>query len=56
MMAEKGVWWSLQPFLDDEDAIPVFGKVRRAPGEEEQIEIDRGDGHRPTGTGEAVQG
>ena len=22
MMAEKGVWWSLQPFLDDEDAIP----------------------------------
>jgi imidazolonepropionase-like amidohydrolase len=22
MMAEKGVWWSLQPFLDDGDAIP----------------------------------
>jgi imidazolonepropionase-like amidohydrolase len=22
VMAEKGVWWSLQPFLDDEDAIP----------------------------------
>ena len=22
MMAEKGVWWSLQPFLDDEDATP----------------------------------
>jgi len=21
LMAEKGVWWSLQPFLDDEDAI-----------------------------------
>lgn len=21
-MAEKGAWWSLQPFLDDEDAIP----------------------------------
>lgn len=21
-MAEKGIWWSLQPFLDDEDAIP----------------------------------
>lgn len=21
-MAEKGVWWCLQPFLDDEDAIP----------------------------------
>ncbi|MEU8224161.1 amidohydrolase family protein [Kribbella sp. NPDC048915] len=23
MMAEHGIWWSLQPFLDDEDAIPV---------------------------------
>jgi imidazolonepropionase-like amidohydrolase len=22
MMADKGIWWSLQPFLDDEDAIP----------------------------------
>lgn len=22
IMAEKGIWWSLQPFLDDEDAIP----------------------------------
>jgi len=22
LMAEHGVWWSLQPFLDDEDAIP----------------------------------
>lgn len=22
LMAEKGVWWSLQPFLDDADAIP----------------------------------
>ncbi|GAB2657297.1 amidohydrolase family protein [Flavihumibacter cheonanensis] len=22
LMAEKGIWWSLQPFLDDEDAIP----------------------------------
>ena len=22
LMAEKGVWWSLQPFLDDEEAIP----------------------------------
>jgi imidazolonepropionase-like amidohydrolase len=21
-MAEKGIWWSLQPFLDDEDAVP----------------------------------
>jgi imidazolonepropionase-like amidohydrolase len=23
LMAEKGIWWSLQPFLDDEDAPPV---------------------------------
>jgi len=22
LMADKGIWWSLQPFLDDEDAIP----------------------------------
>ncbi|MBP1887627.1 metal-dependent hydrolase family protein [Sinorhizobium mexicanum] len=22
LMAEKGIWWSLQPFLDDEDAAP----------------------------------
>ncbi len=22
LMAKKGIWWSLQPFLDDEDAIP----------------------------------
>jgi imidazolonepropionase-like amidohydrolase len=23
MIAEKGAWWSLQPFLDDEDANPM---------------------------------
>ncbi len=23
LMAEKGIWWSLQPFLDDEDVIPL---------------------------------
>jgi imidazolonepropionase-like amidohydrolase len=22
MMAEQGIWWSMQPFLDDEDSIP----------------------------------
>jgi imidazolonepropionase-like amidohydrolase len=22
LMAEKGIWWSLQPFMDDEDAVP----------------------------------
>jgi imidazolonepropionase-like amidohydrolase len=30
MMAENGMWWSLQPFLDDEDAVPVFGPKQRA--------------------------
>ena len=30
LMAEKGVWWSLQPFLNDEDAIPFpEGSVNR---------------------------
>lgn len=23
LMAERGIWWSLQPFLDDEDAVPI---------------------------------
>lgn len=32
MMADKGVWWSLQPFLDDEDAVPV------PPGSEGKFE------------------
>lgn len=31
LMAETGTWWSLQPFLDDEDAIPFpEGSVNRA--------------------------
>jgi imidazolonepropionase-like amidohydrolase len=30
LMADKGVWWCLQPFLDDEDAIPQPGAARRA--------------------------
>jgi imidazolonepropionase-like amidohydrolase len=30
MIAEHDAWWSLQPFLDDEDAIPVFGPGQRA--------------------------
>ena len=25
LMSEKGIWWSLQPFLDDEDANPQTG-------------------------------
>lgn len=28
LMAERGVWWSLQPFLDDEDANPKEGAAR----------------------------
>jgi imidazolonepropionase-like amidohydrolase len=30
MMAEHNVWWSLQPFLDDEDAIPMSSPAARA--------------------------
>lgn len=39
LMAEKGIWWSLQPFLDDEDAISFpEGSARRR----EQIAISNG--------------
>lgn len=39
LMAEKGAWWSLQPFLDDEDAIPFpEGSVNRA----KQLEMTNG--------------
>ena len=27
LMAEKGSWWSLQPFLDDEDVISFAGRL-----------------------------
>ena len=31
MMADNGIWWSMQPFLDDEDAIPFpEGSTQRA--------------------------
>jgi imidazolonepropionase-like amidohydrolase len=30
LMAEKGIWWCLQPFLDDEDAPPLPGPANRA--------------------------
>ncbi|HEX4790560.1 MAG TPA: amidohydrolase family protein [Actinospica sp.] len=30
MIAEHGAWWSMQPFLDDEDAIPLENPVSRA--------------------------
>ena len=29
LLADKGIWWSLQPFLDDEDASPVADPVNR---------------------------
>ena len=39
LMAEKGIWWSLQPFLDDEDAIPFpEGSASR----KKQIKISSG--------------
>ncbi|HLH03965.1 MAG TPA: amidohydrolase family protein [Bryobacteraceae bacterium] len=37
-MAEKGVWWSLQPFLSDEDANPKSDPVGKA----KQEEVSRG--------------
>ena len=27
MLADNGIWWSLQPFLDDEDASPLANPV-----------------------------
>ncbi len=30
LMAERGSWWCLQPFLDDEDAPPLPGPANRA--------------------------
>ena len=30
LMADKGIWLSLQPFLDDEDILPVAGPANRA--------------------------
>lgn len=39
IMAEKGIWLSMQPFLDDEDAIPFpEGSANRA----KQLEVVRG--------------
>ena len=39
LMAEKGIWWSLQPFLDDEDAIPFQeGSANR----EKQLQVTNG--------------
>ncbi len=38
MMAEHGIWWCLQPFLDDEDAIPVPDPA----GQAKQQEVNNG--------------
>lgn len=39
LMAEKGVWWSLQPFLDDEDASPL---PEGSPNRQKQLEMTAG--------------
>jgi imidazolonepropionase-like amidohydrolase len=39
LMAEKGIWLSLQPFLDDEDAIPM---PEGSPNRKKQIEMSNG--------------
>ncbi len=39
LMAEKGIWWSLQPFLDDEDANPY---PEGSPNRAKQLEMVRG--------------
>ena len=38
LLAEAGAWWSLQPFLDDEDAIPIPDPPTRA----KQLEVTAG--------------
>jgi imidazolonepropionase-like amidohydrolase len=39
LIAEKSIWWSLQPFLNDEDAIPFAeGSVNRA----KQLQVTAG--------------
>lgn len=39
IMAEQGIWWSMQPFLDDEDSIPFpEGSANRA----KQLEMTNG--------------
>lgn len=38
LMAETGTWWSLQPFLDDEDAFPIPDPAARA----KQLQVTAG--------------
>ncbi|MEN9478836.1 MAG: hypothetical protein RLZZ298_231 [Pseudomonadota bacterium] len=39
MMADKGIWWSLQPFLDDSHAIPF---KEGSPNRAKQMQINNG--------------
>ena len=39
LMAEKKIWWSLQPFLDDEDATPF---PAGSPNREKQLQMSAG--------------
>lgn len=39
LMAEKGIWWSLQPFLDDEDSNP---QPEGSANRQKQIEMTKG--------------
>ncbi len=39
LMADKGIWWSLQPFLDDEDANP---QPPGSPNRQKQMEMSAG--------------
>ena len=41
LMAAKGIWWSLQPFLDDEDRIPQPEGTRRVEQDEVIAGTDR---------------
>jgi imidazolonepropionase-like amidohydrolase len=41
LMASKGIWWSLQPFLDDEDAAPQPDPLRKAEHMEVVAGTDR---------------
>jgi imidazolonepropionase-like amidohydrolase len=41
LMAETGTWWSLQPFLDDEDAYQIPNPAGRA----KQLEVTAGTDH-----------
>jgi imidazolonepropionase-like amidohydrolase len=39
LMAERGIWWSLQPFLDDEDAVPF---PEGSSNRKKQLEVTAG--------------